>query len=92
LIAMPLIGWGMLSAAAYPVRLYPGLYLTAISPLSDRLHTILWDAHFYLAFALFALILVHIAAAFFHLLCARTACSRRWSPTATEPRPATLRT
>lgn len=68
LIAMPLIGWGMLSAAAYPVRLYPGLYLPAILPQSDRLHTILWDAHFYLAFAFFALILLHIAAAFFHLL------------------------
>src|SRR5215469_6655247 len=27
LIAMPLLGWGMLSAAAYPVRLYTGLYL-----------------------------------------------------------------
>ncbi len=68
LIAMPLIGWGMLSAAAYPVRLYPGLYLPAILPQSDRLHTILWDMHFYLAFVFFALILVHIAAAFFHLL------------------------
>ncbi len=68
LIAMPLIGWGMLSAAAYPVRLYPGRYLPAILPQSDRLHTILWDAHFYLAFALFALILLHIAAALFHLL------------------------
>jgi cytochrome b561 len=68
LIAMPLIGWGMLSAAAYPVRLYPGLYLPAILPQSDRLHAILWDAHFYLAFVFFALVLLHIAAALFHLL------------------------
>ena len=68
LIAMPLIGWGMLSAAAYPVRLYPGFYLPAILPQSDRLHTILWNAHYFLAFAFFALILLHIAAAFFHLL------------------------
>jgi cytochrome b561 len=58
----------MLSAAAYPVRLYSGLYLPAIVPQSDRLHTILWDTHFYLAFVFFALILMHIAAAFFHLL------------------------
>jgi cytochrome b561 len=64
---MPLIGWGMLTAAAYPVRLYPGLYLPAILPQSDRLHTSLWDAHFYLAFAFFALVLLHIAAALFHL-------------------------
>jgi cytochrome b561 len=68
LIAMPLIGWGMLSAASYPVRLSSGLYLPAILPQSERLHAILWDAHFYLAFALFALILLHIAAALFHLL------------------------
>ena len=58
----------MLSAAAYPVRLYPGLYLPPILPQSDRLHAILWDAHFYLAFVFFAIILLHIAAAFFHLL------------------------
>jgi cytochrome b561 len=81
LIAMPLIGWGMLSAAAYPVRLYPGLYLPAILPLSDRLHTILWDAHFYLAFALFALILVHIAAALFHLLVRKDGVFETMSPT-----------
>jgi cytochrome b561 len=68
LIAMPLIGWGMLSAAAYPIRIYPGHYLPAIFPPSDRLHSILWGSHFYLAFVLFALILLHIAAALFHLL------------------------
>ena len=27
MIAMPLIGWGMLSAAAYPVKLWDGVYL-----------------------------------------------------------------
>src|SRR5580692_12759069 len=68
MIAMPLIGWGMLSAAAYPVVLIGGFTLPPILPQSDALHTILWGAHFYLAFAFFALILLHIAAAFFHLL------------------------
>jgi cytochrome b561 len=71
MIAMPLLGWGMLSAAAYPVVLFGGWHLPAILPQSDRLHTLLWDAHFYLAFAFFALILLHVAAALFHALVRR---------------------
>jgi cytochrome b561 len=71
MIAMPLIGWGMLSAAAYPVVLYPGWHLPAILPQSDSLHALLWAAHFYLAFAFFALILLHVAAALFHALVRR---------------------
>ncbi|MEJ1976346.1 MAG: cytochrome b/b6 domain-containing protein [Acetobacteraceae bacterium] len=71
MIGLPLIGWGMLSAAAYPVVLFPGVHLPAILPLSDSVHTLLWNAHFYLAFALFALILLHVAAALFHALVRR---------------------
>src|ERR1700758_1499334 len=71
MIAMPLIGWGMLSAAAYPVVLFGGVHLPAILPQSDSLHTLLWDAHFYLAFVFFALVLLHIAAALFHSLVPR---------------------
>jgi cytochrome b561 len=71
MIAMPLIGWAMLSAAAYPIVLFPGVNLPAILPQSDRLHALLWDAHFYLAFAFFALILLHVAAALFHALVRR---------------------
>ena len=71
MIAMPLIGWGMLSAGAYPVVLFGGWHLPAILPQSDRLHTLLWDAHFYLAFAFFALVLLHAAAALFHALVRR---------------------
>jgi cytochrome b561 len=68
MIGMPLIGWAMLSAAAYPVVLYGGVHLPPILPQSDRLHAALWDAHFYLAFVFFALILMHVAAALFHAL------------------------
>ena len=66
MIAMPLIGWGMLSAASYPVVLYGDWHLPPFLPLSDSLHTLLWNAHYYLAFAFFALILLHVAAALFH--------------------------
>jgi cytochrome b561 len=71
MIAMPLLGWGMLSAAAYPVALFGGWHLPAILPQSDSLHTLLWDAHFYLAFAFFALILLQVAGALFHALVRR---------------------
>ena len=71
MIGMPLIGWGMLSAAAYPVVLYGDVHLPAILPQSDSLHALLWSAHYYLAFAFFALILLHVAAALFHALIRR---------------------
>ena len=71
MIAMPLLGWSMLSAGAYPVLLLGGFELPAILPQSDYLHTVLWNAHYYLAFAFFALVLLHLAAALFHLLVRR---------------------
>ncbi|MFT8701421.1 MAG: cytochrome b [Acetobacter orientalis] len=70
MVMMPLIGWGMLSAAGYPV-IVASVQLPAILPISDTLHTLLWDLHFYLAFAFFALILIHTAAALFHALIRR---------------------
>ena len=71
MIAMPLLGWGMLSAAAYPVVLFGGWHLPAILPQSDSLHTLLWNAHVYLGFAFYALVLLHVAAALFHALIRR---------------------
>jgi cytochrome b561 len=71
MIGMPLIGWAMLSAAEYPVVIFGSVYLPAILPQSDSLHTLLWNAHFYLAFAFFALVLMHLAAALFHALVRR---------------------
>ena len=71
MIGMPLIGWGMLSAAAYPVVLFGGVRLPPILPQSASLHAVLWSAHSYLAFAFFALILLHLAAALFHALVRR---------------------
>jgi cytochrome b561 len=71
MIGMPLLGWGMLSAGGYPIVVFGGWYLPAILPQSDWLHSRLWDAHFYLAFAFFALVLMHVAAALFHALVRR---------------------
>ena len=79
MIGMPLIGWGMLSEAAYPVVLFRGWHLPAILPQSDSVHTLLWDAHFHLAFAFFALILLHVAPCS-TLWFDAMACLKRWPP------------
>jgi len=71
MIVMPLIGWAMMSAAAYPIVLYGGMGLPPILPQSARLHALLWCAHFYLAFAFFVLVVMHLAAALFHGLVRR---------------------
>jgi cytochrome b561 len=80
MIGMPLIGWGMMSTAAYPIVLYPGWHLPPILPQSDSLHALLWDAHYYLAFAFFALILLHVAAALFHALVRRDGVFEAMAP------------
>jgi cytochrome b561 len=80
MIGMPLIGWAMLSAGAYPVVLYGNVRLPAILPQSDALHTLLWNAHFYLAFAFFALVLLHLAAALFHALVRRDGVFESMAP------------
>jgi cytochrome b561 len=89
MFAMPLLGWAMLSAGAYPVVLYGGLHLPAILPQSDSLHTLLWNAHFYLAFAFFALILMHVAAALFHALVRRDGVFQTMASVAIDDQPRT---
>ncbi len=71
MIVMPLLGWAMLSAAAYPIVVFGGLHLPPILPQSEGLHTLLWNAHYYLAFVFFAVVLLHLAAALFHALVRR---------------------
>ena len=78
----------MLSAAAYPVELFPGIVLPAILPQSDSLHTVLWNLHRALAFVFFALILLHIAAALFHALVRRDGVFETMSPLAAPTLPA----
>jgi cytochrome b561 len=80
MLGMPLLGWGMLSAGAYPVVVFGNVYLPAILPQSDSLHTWLWDAHFYLAFAFFALVLMHLAAALFHGIVRRDGVFQTMAP------------
>jgi cytochrome b561 len=86
MLAMPLIGYAMLSTAAYPVVLYGDIRLPALLPQSDSLHTLLLTAHRTLAFAFFALILLHIAAALFHALVRRDGVFEAMAPVPAPPR------
>ena len=68
---MPLVGWGMLSAARYPIVLYGSLQLPPILPRSLALYSVLRPLHTWLAYLLFATFLAHLAAAMFHGLIRR---------------------
>jgi cytochrome b561 len=87
MIALPLIGWAMLSAAGYPIILWGGFWLPPIAPQSDSLHTALLWAHVLLAFLFFAVILMHIAAALFHALIRRDGVFEAMAPTPTRAEP-----
>lgn len=66
MLAMPLLGWAMLSAGGYPVRMTPSFALPPILPPDPALYSLLRQAHGWLGYALFALILLHMAAALHH--------------------------
>jgi cytochrome b561 len=68
MFAVPLVGWGMLSAARYPIVLYGALELPPILPQGDMLFAALRTTHTVLALLLFATFLLHLAAALMHAL------------------------
>ena len=66
MIGLPLIGWAMLSAGGYPVRLTAGFVLPPIVPQNAPAYGLLRRAHGLIAFAFFALILGHLTIALIH--------------------------
>ena len=87
MIALPLLGLTMQWTGAYPIVLYGDIRLPSLLPQSDAMHTLLWDAHFYLAFAFFAVILLHVAAALFHALIRRDGVFESMAPTPSHDAP-----
>lgn len=96
LFALPLIGWGMLSAGGYPVRIGGGIVLPPILPHDLALYSVLRAAHTAIALAFFALILLHLAAALMHGLVRRDGVLRSMTtghrrppapPTANDDKP-----
>ena len=67
----PLLGWGMLSAAPYPVVIYGSLRLPPILPQNPVLYSWLRELHGDFAYLLFAVFLVHLGAALMHGLIRR---------------------
>ena len=66
MLAMPLVGWAMVSAAGNPVVLWGDVHLPAIAPHDPAVYSVLRAAHAWLARALLAVILLHLAAALHH--------------------------
>ena len=71
MFAMPLIGWGMLSAARYPIVLFGPLHLPPILPHSPMLYAFLRKTHTIIAYLFFATIIAHFSAVLFHTLIMR---------------------
>lgn len=71
MIAMPLVGWAMLSAGGYPVTLGGGVQLPPIVPADAVWFAWLRHAHRWLAYLFFATFLAHFAAALYHGLIRR---------------------
>lgn len=71
MIAMPLIGWAMLSAGGYPVMLSASLRLPAILPENALVFAWLRTAHGVFAYLLFLTFLAHMGAALYHGLIRR---------------------
>jgi cytochrome b561 len=68
MFALPIVGWGMLSAAGYPIVLYGPLSLPPILPRDPMLYSVLRATHTALAFILFATFLAHFSGAMMHAL------------------------
>lgn len=71
MLALPLIGWGMLSAGHYPIVLFGSVHLPPILPANPLLYAVLRHSHTILAYLLFATILAHVGAVLFHTLIVR---------------------
>jgi cytochrome b561 len=80
MLVLPLVGWGMLSAARYPIVLYGSLHLPFILPHSATLYAVLRRAHTILAYLFFITFLAHLGAILFHTLIVRDGLLRRMAP------------
>jgi len=85
MVAMPLVGWGMLSAGGYPVTMAGAFHLPPILPADVRLFALLRTLHAWLAFTLFGVVLMHLAAALLHGLVLRDGVFGAMAPRRLRP-------
>jgi cytochrome b561 len=76
----PLVGWGMLSAASYPITLFGSIHLFPILPHSVMLYALLRRVHTILAYLLFLAFLAHFGAVLFHTWVLRDGTFSRMAP------------
>jgi cytochrome b561 len=86
MFVLPLVGWGMLSAARYPILLYGSLHLPFILPHDAMLYAVLRKAHTILAYLFFLMFLAHFGAIMFHTLIVRDGMLKRMAPWNIRPR------
>lgn len=80
MFVLPLVGWGILSAAHYPVVLFGSVHLPFILPQSGRLYSFLRSAHTVLAYLFALTFLAHFGAILFHTLIVRDGILTRMAP------------
>jgi cytochrome b561 len=80
LFVEPLVGWGMLSAARYPIVMFGSLHLFPILPHSVILYAVLRKIHTLLAYLLFVAFIAHFGAILFHTLIVRDGMLSRMLP------------
>lgn len=66
LVAVPVLGWINASSRAWPLTLFGVVPLPALSPAGSPFGHAMGDVHGVLAWVLFALICLHVAAALLH--------------------------
>jgi cytochrome b561 len=80
LVLQPLVGWGMLSAARYPITLCGSIHLFPILPHNVMLYAVLRRAHTLLAYLLLLTFLAHIGAVLYHTWVLRDGTINRMAP------------
>ena len=71
MLALPLVGWGMLSAGHYPIVMFGPLHLPPVLPANPTVYAVLRKTHTILAYLLFVTFLAHLSAVLFHTLIVR---------------------
>jgi cytochrome b561 len=80
MFVLPLVGWGMLSAARYPIVLFGSVHLPFILPQDIMLYAVLRKTHTVLAYFFFLTFIGHFGAILFHTLIVRDGILSRMAP------------
>ena len=86
MFALPLVGWGMLSAGHYPIVMFGPVHLPAILPANPTLYAVLRKTHTILAYLLFLTFLFHLSTVLFHTLVVRDRLLNRMALWPVRPR------